>query len=60
MNVAAKITSLTGPNKISVGDTVYRLLHPNTQSKFKLLDLNQEWKYVDRETGERYKVYTSK
>ena len=34
MNVAAKITSLTRPNKISVGNNVYKLLHPSLQSKF--------------------------
>lgn len=60
MNVAAKITSLTASNKISVGNAVYKLLHPNIQSEFELLIIDQEWKYVDRETDELYKVYTLK
>lgn len=60
MNVAAKITSLTAANKISVGNTVYKLLHPTIQSKFELLSVDQGWKYVDRETGELYKVFTMK
>lgn len=60
MNVAAKITSLTAANKISVGNSVYKLLHPTTQSKFNLLSIDQDWKYVDRETGELYKVFTMK
>jgi adenylate cyclase len=60
MNVAAKITSLTAANKISVGNVVYKLLHPTIQSKFKLLSIDQGWKYVDRETGELYKVFTMK
>lgn len=60
MNVAAKITSLTSANKISVGNAVYKLLHPTIQSKFKLLTINKGWKYVDRETGELYKVFTMK
>ena len=60
MNVAAKITSLTAANKISVGNAVYKLLHPTIQSKFELLSVDQGWKYVDRETGELYKVFTMK
>ncbi len=60
MNVAAKITSLTSANKISVGNAVYKLLHPATQSKFQLLPTNKGWKYVDRETDELYKVFTMK
>ena len=60
MNVAAKITSLTAANKISVGNSVYKLLHPTIQSKFNLLSIDQDWKYVDRETGELYKVFTMK
>lgn len=60
MNVAAKITSLTSANKISVGNAVYKLLHPATQSKFQLLTINKGWKYVDRETDELYKVFTIK
>lgn len=60
MNVAAKITSLTAANKISVGNSIYKLLHPTIQSKFELLSIDQGWKYVDRETGELYKVFTMK
>ena len=59
-NVAAKITSLTSANKISVGNAVYKLLHPTIQSKFELLTINKGWKYVDRETDELYKVFTMK
>ena len=61
MNVTAKITSITGPNKISVGENVYKLLHPNTQERFELLsNPGDDWKYVAPDTGEIYKVYTSK
>lgn len=59
MNVAAKITSLTGPNKVSVGENIYKLLHPKTQSEFQELSrLGDEWKYLDSHTGKIYKVYT--
>jgi hypothetical protein len=30
------------------------------QSKFEVLSIDQGWKYVDRETGELYKVFTMK
>jgi adenylate cyclase len=60
MNVAAKITSLTDSNKVSVGENVYKLLHPNLQSEFhEHLISEPEWKYVNIETGKPYKVYTS-
>jgi len=61
MNVTAKITSLTGPNKITVGENVFKLLHPNTQAEFKeSLSLHNQWKYLDSDTDEIYKVYTQK
>ena len=61
MNVAAKITSLTGPNKISVGNNVYRLLHPTIQSVFNEMKIKEtEWKYIDLENNLLYKVYTTK
>jgi adenylate cyclase len=59
MNIAAKITSLTGPNKISIGEDVYKMLHPSIRAKFKEMKLNPEdWKYTDRQTGKLYKVHT--
>jgi class 3 adenylate cyclase len=61
MNVAAKITSLTGPNKISVGNNVYKLIHPSLQSKcHKMKTKETEWKYIDLENNLPYKVYTTK
>jgi class 3 adenylate cyclase len=63
MNVAAKITSLTGPNKISVGNNVYKLIHPTLQSKFQEMKIKKgtnEWKYIDLENNLPYKVYTTK
>ncbi|MGE5706276.1 MAG: adenylate/guanylate cyclase domain-containing protein, partial [Nitrososphaerales archaeon] len=61
MNVAAKMESLTGPNKISVGNNVYKLLHPTILSDFQEMQIKEtEWKYIDLETNLRYKVYTTK
>jgi class 3 adenylate cyclase len=60
MNVASKITSITRPNKISVGGTVYRLLHPNIQSGFAKVHLdNMDWKYIDMHNGKPLEVYAS-
>jgi class 3 adenylate cyclase len=62
MNVAAKMTSLTGPNKITVGNNVYKLLHPTVQPEFGKMQMKEgtEWKYIDLETNLPYKVYTTK
>jgi len=62
MNVAAKMTSLTGPNKITVGNNVYKLLHPTLQPEFEKMQMKEgtEWKYMDLETNLLYKVYTTK
>lgn len=58
MSIAAKITSLSGPNRISIGDDVYKMLHPSIQSKFREVKFSlDEWKYTDRHTGKLYKVY---
>ena len=60
MNVTAKITSLTKPNKISVGNNLYILLHPSIQSKFHLIPLKEtDWKYIDHKDNSMYKVYTT-
>ena len=64
INVAAKITSLTGPNKISVGNNVYKLLHPSLKSEFQEMQVQKEtneWKYIDLKNNLlSYKVYTTK
>lgn len=61
MNVTSKITSITAPNKISVGENVYKLLHPQIQSNFKqVMFENNDWKYIDIKTGKPYDVYTFK
>ncbi|MGI9011422.1 MAG: adenylate/guanylate cyclase domain-containing protein [Nitrososphaeraceae archaeon] len=62
MNVAAKMTSLTGPNKITVGNNIYKLLHPTLQPEFQKMQMKEgtEWKYIDLETNLLYKVYTTK
>jgi adenylate cyclase len=59
MNVAAKITSLTNPNTVSVGENLYKLLHPGIQPEFhELVNAADVWEYINRDTGNLYKVYT--
>jgi class 3 adenylate cyclase len=59
MSIAAKITSLSRPNKISVGEDVYKMIHPTIRLKFGEVKFREdEWKYSDRHTGQLYKVYT--
>ena len=59
INIAEKITSLTDPNKVSVGENVYKLLDPGIQTEFHELVYGiGEWDYINRDTGKLYKVYT--
>jgi adenylate cyclase len=59
MSITAKITSLTDPNKITVGEDVYNVLHPEIKSNFVEVKSDaKNWKYTDRETGRLYKLYT--
>jgi class 3 adenylate cyclase len=59
MNIAAKITSLTGANRISIGENVYRSLDHKTQREFEELSMpDNRWKYINYGTDRPYKVYT--
>jgi adenylate cyclase len=59
MNIASKITSLTGANKISIGESVYKSLDHKTQREFHELSMpDNRWKYINYGTDKPYKVYT--
>lgn len=59
MNIASKITSLTGANKISIGDNIYKSLDPKTQREFRKMSLpDNRWKYINYGTDKPYRVYT--
>jgi adenylate cyclase len=59
MNIAAKITSLTGANKICIGHNVYKSLDRKTQREFHELSMpDGRWKYINYGTDKPYKVYT--
>ena len=51
MNITAKITSLTNPDKITIAEEVYEILRPEIKSKFMELRSNTEnCKYTDSRT----------
>ena len=58
MNVASKIMSVTGSNKVSVGENVYKSLNPEVQNEFHELTITDRWKYVNYGTDRPYKIYT--
>ena len=59
MSITAKLTSLTNPNKITIGKDIYDILHPEIKSKFTEIKHNVEnWKYCIEHTGRLYKLYT--
>lgn len=59
INVASKITSLTGANKVSIGENVYKSLDRKVQREFHELSISDgRWKYINYGTDKRYKVYT--
>ncbi|MGB7955802.1 MAG: hypothetical protein WCF23_17650 [Candidatus Nitrosopolaris sp.] len=50
---------MTDPNKVSVGENVYKLLDPGVQAEFHELAYGtDEWKYINPDTGKLYKAYT--
>jgi len=58
MSISAKITSLSYPNTITIGEDVYSTLSPQMRMKFKEVKFSVEhWKYVNSQTGQLYKLY---
>ena len=60
INMAVKMTSLASPNRIVIGQSVYRNLTDKKQrSKFKILKVRpSSWTYVDESSGKMYSLYT--
>jgi adenylate cyclase len=59
MSITAKLTALTNPNKITIDEDVYDMLHPEIKSKFTEIKHDiDKWKYIDKHTGRLYKLYT--
>ncbi|MER5175976.1 MAG: DUF892 family protein [Candidatus Nitrosocosmicus sp.] len=61
MNVASKITSLTAANNVSIGESVFNSLDQKLQSEFQVLPIQiNNWKYINQDTKEPYKIYMLK
>ena len=60
INMAVKMTSLASPNRIVIGQSVYRNLTDKKQrSKFKILKVRpSSWTYVDESSGKMYNLFT--
>ena len=59
MSIAAKLTSLTNPNNVTIDEDVYDMLHPEIRSRFTEIKYDiEKWKYIDKHTGRLYKLYT--
>ena len=58
MSITPKITSITDPDRITIGEDVYTLIHPALKTRFReFSDRIQDWKYTNRQTGQLYKLY---
>jgi class 3 adenylate cyclase len=58
--MAVKMTSLANPNRIVIGQSVYRKLTDRKErSKFKILKVRpSSWTYVDESSGKMYSLFT--
>ncbi|MGH9995584.1 MAG: adenylate/guanylate cyclase domain-containing protein [Nitrososphaeraceae archaeon] len=59
INMAVKMTSLASPNRIVIGQSVYRKLAEKKQrSKFRILKVRpSSWTYVDESNGKMYRLF---
>lgn len=60
INMAVKMTSFASPNRIVIGQSVYRKLTDKKQrSKFRKLKVRpSSWTYVDETSGKMYSLFT--
>ncbi|TRZ80999.1 MAG: adenylate/guanylate cyclase domain-containing protein [Nitrosopumilales archaeon] len=58
VSIAAKITALSKPNQILVGNDIYEKLHPKLKNLFESVEWpDNRWSYQDKKTGKTYHVY---
>jgi adenylate cyclase len=60
MSICAKITSITYPNAISIGEDVYNSINIELKKDFNPINFVKDWKYANRKTGNLYRVYMMK
>jgi adenylate cyclase len=60
MNIVSKITSLTSPNSISIGENAFKLLDEKVRKDFLMLSMPENnWKYINPDTNTPYTIYRS-
>jgi class 3 adenylate cyclase len=58
MNIVSKITSLTAPNSISLGENAFKLLDEKVRKDFIMLSMPENnWKYINIDTNTPYTIY---
>jgi adenylate cyclase len=58
INMAVKMTSFASPNRIVIGQSVYKKLPDMQHSRFKTLKVrSRSWTYVDESTGKPYNLF---
>jgi len=57
VSLACKIQSVAAVGGIALGDTTVRNLHTGWRQFCREMDLPSDWKYLDPETGEPYRVH---
>ena len=60
VSLACKIQGKAPVGGVALGDVTYRNLHTDWRTLCAELPLGADWTYVDRETGERYRVHEVK
>lgn len=60
MNRIAKVTSLSPPNGIIIGQNVFVNLPLDMRQNYKEVKFDTEkWKYINLQTGDLYKLYSN-
>ncbi|HZD36424.1 MAG TPA: adenylate/guanylate cyclase domain-containing protein [Nitrososphaeraceae archaeon] len=60
-SIAAKMTGFATPNRIIIGQSVYKSLDSVNKSKFKRMNISKDdWDYINPSTGKVYDIYASR
>lgn len=60
-SIAAKMTGFAKPNRIIIGQSVYKSLDSVNKSKFKRVNISKDdWDYINPSTGKVYGIYGSR
>lgn len=61
ISIAAKMTSISLPDRITIGEIVYNLIPEGQKQEFEMIHLSSEiWNYVSEKSGSIYRIYMNK